>query len=188
MTLSSSGVAAACGTEPCGSPPCGSGPRPRKGGLQPPGRIPEAFIVPVSGAPYPRRGAMVVPSGIAQAVPGRSHLAIPGQIGSSRHQHCPAHWVASPPRVTTPPAPQVGKLGISQGAPGSGGPVQDRVWPGMAKRRAYMDVLVACPGRAHPIPVRALWRERSLASCRELRSLSRAGPAPTKPRRYWFPG
>ena len=26
---------------------------------------------------------------------------------------------------------------ISQGAPGSGGPVQDRVWPGMAKRRAY---------------------------------------------------
>jgi len=49
---------------------------------------------------------MVVPSGIAQAVPGRSHLAIPGQIGPSRHH---------------------------QGAPGSGGPVQDRVWPGMAK-------------------------------------------------------
>ncbi len=43
------------------------------------------------GAPYRRRGAMVVPSGIAQAVHGRSHLAIPGQIGPSRHHHCPAH-------------------------------------------------------------------------------------------------
>ena len=105
MTLSSSGVAAACGTEPCGSAPCGSGPRPRKGGLQPPGRIPEAFIVPVSGAPYPRRGAMVVPSGIAQAVPGRSHLAILGQIGPSRHHHCPAHSAAEPPRDITPSGP-----------------------------------------------------------------------------------
>jgi hypothetical protein len=46
--------------------------------------------------------------------------------------------------------------------------------------RAYMDVLVACPGRAHPIPVRPLWREKFLESCRELRSLSRAGPAPTR--------
>ena len=55
--------------------------------------MPETFIVPVFGAPYPGRGAMVVPSGIAQAVPGRSHLAIPGQIGPSRHHHCPAHWV-----------------------------------------------------------------------------------------------
>jgi len=54
---------------------------------------------------------------------------------------------------------------ISQGAPGSGGPVQDRVWPGMAKRRAYRDVLAACPGRAHPIPVRAFWREKPLGSC-----------------------
>ena len=42
---------------------------------------------------------MVVPSGIAQAFPGRSHLAIPGQIGPSRHHHCPAHFAAEPPRV-----------------------------------------------------------------------------------------
>ena len=57
------------------------------------------------GAPYPRRGAMVVPSGIAQAFPGRSHLAIHGQIGPSRHHHCPAHLAAEPPRVRTPPGP-----------------------------------------------------------------------------------
>ena len=74
---------------------------------------------------------------------------------------------------------------ISQGAPGSGGPVQDRVWPGMAKRRAYRDVLVACPGRAHPIPVRPLWREKFLESCRVADSHPFAGgarshrPAPT---------
>ena len=61
--------------------------------------MPETFIVPVFGAPYPGRGAMVVPSGIAQAIPGRSHLAIHGQIGPSRHHHCPAHWAAEPPRV-----------------------------------------------------------------------------------------
>jgi hypothetical protein len=30
--------------------------------------MPETFIVPVSGAPDPGRGAMVVPSGIAQVV------------------------------------------------------------------------------------------------------------------------
>ena len=48
---------------------------------------------------------MVVPSGIAQAFPGRSHLAIPGQIGPSRHHHCPAHLAAEPPRVRTPPGP-----------------------------------------------------------------------------------
>ena len=59
----------------------------------------------------------------------------------------------------TPLTLQGGKLGISQGAPGSGVPIQDRVWPGMAKRRAYMDVLVACPGWAHPIPGRAFWRD-----------------------------
>ena len=48
---------------------------------------------------------MVVPSGIAQAVHGRSHLAIPGQIGPSRHHHCPAHLAAEPPRDITPPGP-----------------------------------------------------------------------------------
>jgi len=48
---------------------------------------------------------MVVPSGIAQAVHGRSHLAIPGQIGPSRHHHCPAHFAAEPPRDITPPRP-----------------------------------------------------------------------------------
>ena len=35
---------------------------------------------------------------------------------------------------------------------------QDRVWPGMAKRRAYRDVLVACPGQPCPAP-RPCWRE-----------------------------
>ena len=53
------------------------------------------------GAPYRRRGAMVVPSGIAQAFPGRSHLAIHGQIGPSRHHHCTAHSAAEPPRVSS---------------------------------------------------------------------------------------
>ena len=72
-----------------------------------PGRLPpgglfyarKKVVLLVFGAPYPRRGAMVVPSGIAQAFPGRSHLAIHGQIGPSRHHHCPAHWAAEPPRV-----------------------------------------------------------------------------------------
>jgi hypothetical protein len=99
-----------------------------------PGRLPpgglfyarKKVVLLVFGAPYPRRGAMVVPSGIAQApqagpathhrwaafdgarssasqhaclTPGRSHLAIPGQIGPSRHHHCPAHLAAEPPRV-----------------------------------------------------------------------------------------
>ena len=79
------------------------------------GRIPETFIVPVSGAPYPRRGAMVVPSGIAQAFPGRSHLAIHGQIGPSRHHHCPAHFATELSRVRTPPGPfyEVGFVALS---------------------------------------------------------------------------
>ena len=72
-----------------------------------PGRLPpgglfyarKKVVLLVFGAPYPRRGAMVVPSGIAQAFPGRSHLAIHGQIGPSRHHHCPAYWAAEPPRV-----------------------------------------------------------------------------------------
>jgi hypothetical protein len=72
-----------------------------------PGRLPpgglfyacKKVVLQLFGAPYPRRGAMVVPSGIAQAFPGRSHLAIPGQIGPSRHHHCPAYLAAEPPRV-----------------------------------------------------------------------------------------
>ena len=40
-----------------------------------------------------------------------------------------------------------------------------------------MDVLVACPGRAHPIPVRAFWREKSLASRRVAKSHPFAGEA-----------
>ena len=72
---------------------------PAKGWLLATRQDARGLFFPVSGAPYRRRGAMVVPSGIAQAVPGRSHLAIPGQIGPSRHHHCPAHFAAEPPRV-----------------------------------------------------------------------------------------
>ena len=78
-----------------------------------PGRLPpgglfyarKKVVLMVFGAPYPRRGAMVVPSAIAQAFPGRSHLAIHGQIGPSRHHHCPAYLAAEPPRDITPPGP-----------------------------------------------------------------------------------
>ena len=72
---------------------------PAKGWLLATRQDPRDLVVPVSGAPDPERGAMVVPSGIAQAIPGRSHLAIHGQIGPSRHHHCPAHFAAAPPRV-----------------------------------------------------------------------------------------
>ncbi len=83
---------------------------------------------------------------------------------------------------------------ISQGAPGSGGPVQDTprvhpcrlgVWPSLAKHG---------PGRAHPIPVRPLWREKFLESCRVADSHPFAGgarshrPAPTSAipvRAFW---
>ena len=114
-------------------------------------------------------------------------LALPGQTAPSRHHHCPAHFAAAPPRVSSTLSERRQDLSISKGAPGSGVPVQDRVWPGMAKRRAYRDVLVACPGRAHPIPVRAFWREKSLGSCRVAKAtLSRAGPAPTaRSHRAW---
>ena len=80
-----------------------------------PRRIPETLILPVFGAPYRRRGAMVVPSGIAQAFPGRSHLAIHGQIGPSRHHHCPAHFATELSRVRTPPGPfyEVGFVALS---------------------------------------------------------------------------
>ena len=108
-------------------------------------------------------------------------LALLGQTVPSRHHHCPAHWVASPPRVTTPPD-LPGREAWN--LPRSTGIGWARPGPSLARdgqSRAYRDVLVACPGRAHPIPVRALWREKSLGSCRELRSLSRAGPAPTSP-------
>ena len=106
-------------------------------------------------------------------------LAIPGQTAPSRHHHCPAHLAAEPPRVITPPDPP------GRGAwnlPRSTGIGCAHPGPYLARDgqiRAYRDVLAACPGWAHPIPVRALWREKSLGSCRELRSLSRAGPAPT---------
>ena len=115
-----------------------------------PGRLPpgglfyarKKVVLLVFGAPYPRRGAMVVPSGIAQApqagpathhrwaafdgarssasqhaclTPGRSHLAIPGQIGPSRHHHCPAHFATELSRVRTPPGPfyEVGFVALS---------------------------------------------------------------------------
>ena len=94
-------------------PPVGAGPARERVALATrqrlPRRIPETLILPVFGAPYRRRGAMVVPSGIAQAIHGRSHLAIPGQIGPSRHHHCPAYFAAEPPR---------GRSTLSEKAPG----------------------------------------------------------------------
>ena len=60
-------------------------------------------------------------------------LALPGQTAPSRHHHCPAHFTAEPPRVSSTLSERRQDLSISKGAPGSGGPVQDRVWPGKAK-------------------------------------------------------
>jgi len=149
------------------------------------GRIPETLALPVSGAPYPKRGAMVVPSGIAQApqagpathhrwaafggarssasqhaclAPGRSHLAIHGQIGPSRHHHCPAHLAAEPPRA------------------------RSAAWTFL--RSLDCGSLLASERPAKPagrIPETLLVPplEKSLESRRELRALSRAGPAPT---------
>ena len=129
---------------------------------------------------------MVVPSGIAQAFPGRSHLAIPGQIGPSRHHHCPAHWVASPPRVTHPPDPPGGE---AWNLPRSAGIGCAHPGPYLARDgqiRAYRDVLAACPGWAHPIPVRALWREKPLESCRQaLLAFRGLGPLPPGPQGYY---
>ena len=114
-------------------------------------------------------------------------LALPGQTAPSRHHHCTAHFAAEPPRDITPPGPFYEAVAVN--LPRSAGIGWARPGPCLAKDgqsgpppgRAYRDVLAACPGRAHPIPVRPLWREKFLASCRELRSLSRAGPAPTRP-------
>jgi hypothetical protein len=77
---------------------------------------------------------------------------------------------------------------IFQGAPGSGVPVQDRLWPGMAKavRRpaeltgTYLQRVL----EGHTRSRCGLSGEKDLWSpagnlCRELRSLSRARPAPT---------
>ena len=60
-------------------------------------------------------------------------LALPGQTAPSRHHHCPAHFAAAPPRVSSTLSERRQDLSISKGVPGSGGPVQDRVWPGIAK-------------------------------------------------------
>ena len=109
-------------------------------------------------------------------------LAFPGQTAPSRHHHCTAHWAASPPRDITPPGPFYAVGFVAANFPRSAGIGCAHPGPYLARDgqiRAYRDVLAACPGWAHPIPVRALWRERSLVSRRELRSLSRAGPAPT---------
>ena len=64
---------------------------------------------------------------------GAVSLAVPGQTAPSRHHHCPAHFAAAPPRVSSTLSERRQDLSISKGAPGSGGPVQDRVWPGIAK-------------------------------------------------------
>jgi len=76
-----------------------------------PGGMPETWVLQVSGAPYPRRGAMVVPSGVfppagnaglCSALPGpwrtgRSTGSVQGRIHSvpGRAEHRPAHWVDS---------------------------------------------------------------------------------------------
>ena len=155
----------------------------------PAGRIPETLINQVFGAPYPRRGAMVVPSGIAQAIPGRSHLAIPGQIGPSRHHHCPAHFAAEPPRAVTPPDPP------GRGSLESSKERRDRVCPsrtvfgqGWPKRSAARPSL---QGRTRgvswtgtPDPGAGLLERKVSGTlrgnlCRVAKAtLSRAGPAP----------
>ena len=151
--------------------------QPAKGSAAP-GRVLETLILPMFGTPYRRRGAMVVPSGIAQAVPGRSHLAIPGQIGPTiapltgqrnRHGSEPPPGPFNFPR----------SAGIGCAHPG----------PYLARDgqiRAYRDVLAACPGWAHPIPVRALWREKPLESCRQaLLAFRGLGPLPPGPQGYY---
>jgi hypothetical protein len=95
-------------------------------------------------------------------------LAVPGQTAPSRHHHCPAHFAAELPRVRTPLGPFYEVGFVAANLPRSAWIECARPGPSLAREgqsRAYRDVLAACPGRAHPIPVRALWREKSLESC-----------------------
>jgi len=166
---------------------------PAKGWRQPPGRIPETFLF---RCPVLRiRDAVqwwCLPGPLKPSLAAVS-LALPGQTAPSRHHHCPAHWAAEPPRVRTPPGPfyEVGL--VAANLPRSAGIGWARPGPCLARDgqsgpppgRAYRDVLAACPGRAHPIPVRAFWREKPLEYCGATfagwlkATLSRARPAPT---------
>ena len=86
-------------------------------------------------------------------------LAIPGQTAPSRHHHCPAHFAAAPPPVPKPPEPfyEARFVGAC-----------------LASERP------ALPAGRIPETLLVLQLVKSLGSCRELRSLSRAGPAPTR--------
>ncbi len=105
------------------------------------------------GAPYRRRGVMVVPSGTAQA--------IPGQTAPSRHHHCPAHWAAEPPRDLTLPGPFYGARFVGACF------ASERV--ALATRRDSRGV------------AGAVVREVSGILPAGYTGLSRAGPAPTRP-------
>jgi|GEM_PF-2158160 len=114
----------------------GGGPCPRKGGLEPPGRMPEASFSSVrcsvsetrcNGGAFRDRSShpwplLVWPSLAKQLPPGTTIAPLTRQ----RHRHGSEHRLDLSRKCGL-------WRRISQGAPGSGGPVQDRVWPGMAK-------------------------------------------------------
>ena len=80
----------------------------------------------------------------------------------------------------TPRPSKEERLGISQGAPGSGVPIQDRIWPGMAKSELtgmYLQRVLDGHTRSRC----GLSGEKGLWNPTGASPLSRAGPAPTRP-------
>jgi len=155
---------------------------------------------------------MVVPSGTAQAVLAAVSLALPGQTAP---HHCPAHWAAEPPRDITPPGPfEKGsapamprsggifasarcRAGLPRTVFGQGRPnpslhgctrgVSWAALPGTSPLLESPNFQKAPPlHRVSDTEHRTPEESASLASCRELRSLSRAGPAPTRRAPAWF--
>ena len=113
-------------------------------------------------------------------------LAIPGQTAPSRHHHCPAHLAAAPPRVRNAartflqrpggesPKERRDRVGPSRTVFGQGWPKRSAA--AAEPTRMYSWRVLDGPTRSR----RGLsGEEKSLASRRQLRSLSRAWPAPT---------
>ena len=115
-------------------------------GSEAPGRMPEALLTAAPTASLescrPAKPAFRLRGKLPQTELRRMVLAVFWPVAVNFPRSAGIGWAR--------PGPCLARDGQSGPPPG----------------RAYRDVLVACPGRAYPIPVRALWREKSLESCR----------------------